>query len=166
MVNGKECVNFASFNFLGLLANPRVKVSIHEAEEGAVTASRKDDRKGWWVIRGGQSFTLLCLTESNLELDCAGQKCLAGLVWVTAREPRKPGWVEVRDHPESCPAPVSIRTSGHPPERPDPRWAFRSRQMSLLCSFSLCFVNPGRVAIVTRRKGKWEQWGDAVWDQE
>lgn len=28
VVNGKECVNFASFNFLGLLDNPRVKVSV------------------------------------------------------------------------------------------------------------------------------------------
>ncbi|KAK7809926.1 hypothetical protein U0070_000793 [Myodes glareolus] len=27
VVNGKECVNFASFNFLGLLANPRVKAA-------------------------------------------------------------------------------------------------------------------------------------------
>ncbi|XP_037594365.1 serine palmitoyltransferase 1-like isoform X3 [Cebus imitator] len=27
VVNGKECINFASFNFLGLLDNPRVKVS-------------------------------------------------------------------------------------------------------------------------------------------
>lgn len=27
MVNGKKCVNFASFNFLGLLDDPRVKVS-------------------------------------------------------------------------------------------------------------------------------------------
>ncbi|NP_001413397.1 serine palmitoyltransferase 1 isoform 6 [Mus musculus] len=27
VVNGKECVNFASFNFLGLLANPRVKAT-------------------------------------------------------------------------------------------------------------------------------------------
>lgn len=27
VVNGKQCVNFASFNFLGLLANPRVKAA-------------------------------------------------------------------------------------------------------------------------------------------
>ncbi|EPY87540.1 hypothetical protein CB1_000238012, partial [Camelus ferus] len=27
VVNGKECVNFASFNFLGLLDNPRVKAA-------------------------------------------------------------------------------------------------------------------------------------------
>lgn len=27
-INGKECINFASFNFLGLLDNERVKVSI------------------------------------------------------------------------------------------------------------------------------------------
>lgn len=26
IVNGKECINFASFNFLGLLNNARVKV--------------------------------------------------------------------------------------------------------------------------------------------
>lgn len=26
IVNGKECINFASFNFLGLLDNARVKV--------------------------------------------------------------------------------------------------------------------------------------------
>lgn len=29
MINGKECVNFASFNFLGLLDHERVKVSIY-----------------------------------------------------------------------------------------------------------------------------------------
>lgn len=28
IVNGKECINFASFNFLGLLDNERVKVCI------------------------------------------------------------------------------------------------------------------------------------------
>uniref|UniRef100_A0A2K5RLV0 Serine palmitoyltransferase 1 n=2 Tax=Cebus imitator TaxID=2715852 RepID=A0A2K5RLV0_CEBIM len=28
VVNGKECINFASFNFLGLLDNPRVKVIV------------------------------------------------------------------------------------------------------------------------------------------
>lgn len=28
IVNGKECINFASFNFLGLLDNERVKVSV------------------------------------------------------------------------------------------------------------------------------------------
>ncbi|XP_058291080.1 uncharacterized protein LOC116464504 [Hylobates moloch] len=27
VVNGKECINFASFNFLGLLDNPRVKAA-------------------------------------------------------------------------------------------------------------------------------------------
>lgn len=27
IVNGKECINFASFNFLGLLDNEKVKVS-------------------------------------------------------------------------------------------------------------------------------------------
>lgn len=28
-INGKDCINFASFNFLGLLDNERVKVSIY-----------------------------------------------------------------------------------------------------------------------------------------
>ncbi|XP_071072671.1 serine palmitoyltransferase 1-like isoform X3 [Dasypus novemcinctus] len=28
VVNGKECINFASFNFLGLLDNPRVKKTV------------------------------------------------------------------------------------------------------------------------------------------
>lgn len=28
-INGKECINFASFNFLGLLDNERIKVSIY-----------------------------------------------------------------------------------------------------------------------------------------
>lgn len=32
VVNGKECINFASFNFLGLLDNPRLKVGSTYAE--------------------------------------------------------------------------------------------------------------------------------------
>ncbi|TNN37868.1 Serine palmitoyltransferase 1 [Liparis tanakae] len=30
-INGKECINFASFNFLGLLDNERVKVAPHHS---------------------------------------------------------------------------------------------------------------------------------------
>lgn len=33
-------------------------------------------------------------------------------------------------------------------------------------SVFVCFLKPGRVAVVTRGKGKWEQGGGAMWGQE